>query len=76
MRLAPIRDDTKRGEAISAIWRQYRNGQITAAQMLEHQNAIMPICEYCRHAPSIARTPDGFICASCYIAYAKDTSDV
>lgn len=74
--MQPILDNRKRGVYITELYRKYRLGKITAEQMLSRQREAMPVCDRCHTEPSIASTPSGFICATCYLLSFKDTPNV
>jgi len=51
--------------------RQYRAGEITAEQMRDRQNALMPRCSICRVGDGLMRDAAGrYWCPACF---AKDT---
>lgn len=64
-----LRDANERGQYVTELDRQYRNGRITHQQLLDRQNAAMPTCDVCHRMPSVAkRETVGYVCAACYEA--------
>lgn len=53
--------------------RQYRAGQITAEQMRDEQNRLMPRCSICHEGDGLMKDARGrYWCPACF---AKDTPD-
>lgn len=53
--------------------RLYRAGRITAEQMRDEQNRLMPRCSVCKHGDGLMRDGNGrYWCVACFAGSAPD----
>lgn len=60
----------RQGRAVTKILERYRAGDISAQQMIDEQNALMPACDLCP-SPTKVRLHCWGLCETCYARIVK-----